>query len=158
MFCSAMVTLTHRPWDLLLRTPVMPHWFVGIEITNHIANTYQERHEFAQQGCCSGRADCASVSGRGPSAAHHWAAVFGVMRNPSRIRLIGIGALLALLMILGLLGVLAPRPKGVKPFFGPAPTGVTLQFLGSATNYLRFDDDRRWKAFSVSNWTSKLLV
>ena len=73
------------------------------------------------------------------------------MRNPSRIRLIGIGALLALLMLLGLLVVLAPRPKGVKPFFGSAPTGVTLQFLVSPTNYLRFDDDRRWKAFSVSN-------
>jgi hypothetical protein len=62
---------------------------------------------------------------------------------------------MAILMIVGLLVWLKARPKVARHFFGTAPSGVTLHFLGSATNYLKFDQDHSWKAFSVSNGTSK---
>ena len=79
------------------------------------------------------------------------------MHSPSKTRLIRIGAVLTLLVILGLVADLTARRKQARPFFAPAPSNVTLQFLGRATNYLKLDHDHNWKAFSVSNGTSKLL-
>jgi hypothetical protein len=74
------------------------------------------------------------------------------------MRIICIGAALAFVIIVGLLAWSTARPNGAKAFFGSAPGGATLQFLGSPTNYLKFDHEHNWKAFAVSNGTSKLMV
>ena len=79
------------------------------------------------------------------------------MMKPANRALIYVTACMALLGVVGLLARSSVRPKGAKPFFGPAPTGLALQFLGPATNHLKFDPDHSWRAFAVSNGTSKTL-
>jgi hypothetical protein len=77
------------------------------------------------------------------------------MQKPSKRTVISFVSIMAILMFVVLLAWLKARPKVARHFFGSAPNGVTLHFLGSATNYLKFDRGHNWKAFSVSNGTSK---
>jgi hypothetical protein len=77
------------------------------------------------------------------------------MQKPSKRTVINFVSVMAILMFVLLLAWLKARPKAARHFFGSAPSGVTLHFLGSATNYLKFDRGHSWKAFSVSNGTSK---
>jgi hypothetical protein len=69
------------------------------------------------------------------------------MQKPSKRVVINFVRVIAIFMIVGLLARLKARPKVARHFFGPAPSGVTLRFLGSATNCLKFDHDHSWKAF-----------
>src|SRR5437016_2143237 len=78
------------------------------------------------------------------------------MPKPSQRAVITFVSLMAALLFIGLLAGLA-RPKSARPFFSPAPNVLTLHVLGNPTNYLKFDRDNSWKAFSVSNGTSKTL-
>jgi hypothetical protein len=79
------------------------------------------------------------------------------MPKPSQ-RLVTIASFLAVLLVAGLLAGLMSRPSRPRPFFSPAPNVLTLHDLGRATNYLKVvDRDHAWRAFSVSNGTSKAL-
>ena len=64
---------------------------------------------------------------------------------------------MAILMVVVLLAGLLSRPKRPNPFFSPAPNVLTLHDLGGATNYLKLDREHTWRAFSVSNGTSKKI-
>jgi hypothetical protein len=81
------------------------------------------------------------------------------MRKLSYIRLLQVGAALALVVSLVLLVSLVGRSTSTGAFFGAAPATVTLQCLGPPTNFIRTmqltDPTRSWRAFSVSNGTSK---
>jgi hypothetical protein len=73
-------------------------------------------------------------------------------------RLVTIACFLAVLLVAGLLAGLIARRSSSRPFFSLAPRVLTLHDLGSATNYLKLvDRDHAWRAFSVSNGTSKAL-
>ena len=78
------------------------------------------------------------------------------MPKPSQ-RVVTVLSFMAVLLIVGSLAGLLARPKCARPFFSLAPNVLTLHVLGNATNYLKFDRDNIWKAFSVSNGTSKTL-
>jgi hypothetical protein len=78
------------------------------------------------------------------------------MPKPSQ-RAATTGAIMAILLVVVLLAGLRARPTRPRPFFSPAPNVVTLHALGSATNYLTLDREHTWRAFSVSNGTSKSL-
>lgn len=91
-----------------------------------------------------------SGGGRSPLA-------LGAMPKPSQRAVITIVSFMAIVLVVGLLAGLRGRPARSRPFFSPAPSVLTLHVLGSATNYLKFDRDHNWKAFYVSNGTSKTL-
>jgi len=78
------------------------------------------------------------------------------MPKPSA-RTVSIAIFLAILIVAGLLVVLRSPPFRPKSFFRPAPSALTMQVLGSATNYLKFDREHDWKAFGISNGTSKTV-
>ena len=78
------------------------------------------------------------------------------MSKPSQ-RMVTVAILAAVVLIACLLAGLMARPSGPKPFFRPPPSQLTMQVLGSATNYLKFDRDHEWKAFCISNGTSKTM-
>ena len=79
------------------------------------------------------------------------------MTKPSQ-RTILFGGVTAILLLVGLIVGLMAKPTRPRPFFSPAPSVLTLHDLGSATNYLKLvDRDHAWRAFSVSNGTSKTL-
>lgn len=80
------------------------------------------------------------------------------MSKPSQRSVVIIVSFMAILLVAGLLAGLMARPTRPRPFFSPAPTVLTLHDLGSATNYLKLiDRERAWRAFAVSNGTSKAL-
>jgi hypothetical protein len=65
---------------------------------------------------------------------------------------------MAILLVAGLLIGLMARLSRSRPFFSPAPSALTLHDLGGATNYLKLvDREHAWRAFVVSNGTSKTL-
>ena len=78
------------------------------------------------------------------------------MSKPSQ-RVVTAAIIAAVVLIACLLAGLMARPSGPKPFFRPPPSQLTMQALGSATNYLKFDRDHEWKAFFISNGTSKTM-
>ena len=65
--------------------------------------------------------------------------------------------LVAILFIVGLLAGLMARPARPGAFFSPPTKGVALHDLGRATNYLKLDREHSWRAFSISNGTSRTM-
>ena len=80
-----------------------------------------------------------------------------VMSKPSQRSMVAMFGLMAIVGLVVLLVKLMARPTHTRPFFSPAPSALTVRVLGGATNYLKLDRDHDWKAFCVSNGTSKTL-
>ena len=70
------------------------------------------------------------------------------MRRSWKLAVIAV-AFIGLLVVVGLLAGLAAQPKVARP---------SIAVLGVATNYLKFDKDRSWIAFSVSNAMTRTIT
>jgi len=70
------------------------------------------------------------------------------MKKSGQRAVIIIVAVMGLLYVAGLLTCVRAQSRSANP---------TLQFLGVATNYLKYDKDRSWKTFSVSNAWPKTI-
>jgi len=79
------------------------------------------------------------------------------MSKPSQRSIARIAGIAALVLTVCLFVGLSIRPAPPKRFFRPAPKGLTLHFLGVATNDLKFDREHNWNAFCVSNGTPKTV-
>ena len=77
-------------------------------------------------------------------------------------RIVQGGAVLFFVLGVALVAWLVAGSKSDRRAFGSGPAGVTLQCLGSPTNYLKqmelMDPSRRWKVFSISNGTSRAFM
>jgi hypothetical protein len=84
------------------------------------------------------------------------------MHKLSMNRIIQVGAVLFFVLSVALVAWLVAGSKSDRRAFGSGPAGVTLQCLGSPTNYLKqmelMDPSRRWKVFSISNGTSRAFM
>jgi hypothetical protein len=65
---------------------------------------------------------------------------------------------MATILIAGSVVGLVARQSRSRSFFHPASSGLAMQVLGRATNYLKFDQEHDWKAFCISNGTSRTVL
>jgi hypothetical protein len=82
---------------------------------------------------------------------------FRTEQKPAFPIAIALAILIPILLLAAFLIWLAPSSRHPQNLFHPAPATLTLRTLGKATNYLKFDTSRAWKAFAISNGTPKSL-
>src|ERR1700742_1852163 len=76
----------------------------------------------------------------------------------SRVTIIWIGLFTGLLLWGALAWLFMLRPHE-RAYFNPAPSGLVVQSLGPATNYLRLINPKHhWETFAVSNGTAKTMA